>query len=119
MPWNFHVTRRYVPGERGAEIPLEDWVDVVERDPDLVLVPSAFVPSKVAPMSAALWYGHPQGAGPIVFEWLAGNLTVTRPDAPTLAKLHEFAGALGGHVEDDDGGWYDVRGHFLGHLAAG
>ena len=117
MPWNFHVTRRYVPGEAGAEIPLEEWVRLVERDSELVLIPSAYAPSRIAPLSAAQWYGHPEAGVPVVFEWLAGNLTVARPDAPTLDKLRALAAALGGHVEDDDGGWYDRHGHFLGHLA--
>ena len=119
MPWNYHVTRRYLPGERGADIPLADWVRLVERDPDLILVSSAYATSPVSPMTAAVWYGHPDDEAEVVFEWLAGNLTVARPDRATLQKLHQLAAALGGHVEDDDGGWYDTRGHFLGHLAAG
>ncbi len=119
MPWNFHVTKRYTAHDRDADVTLREWTDFVEKDPDLILVPSLYATSKVTPMTAALWFGHPDGHGPIAFELLAGNITVARPDAATLGKLNDMAGHLGGHVEDDDGGWYDTSGHFLGHLAAG
>lgn len=119
MPWNFHVTKRGPYGGRGGEIDLMAWIELVERDPEMVPARSAFGGASVGPLTAALWFGASGTQEPVMFEYLAGNVTAVRPDAATLRKLHVVAQALGGHVEDDDGGWYDARGGFLGHLAVG
>jgi len=118
MPWTYYITRRMFPGEAGRNIALADWISVVDSDPSMSIVASAFDRPVAERMSAAVWHNH-SGLTPVVLEWLSGTIVVERPDAQTLTKLHDLAARLEAHVEDEEGGWYDNRGQFLGHLAAG
>lgn len=116
MPWNFHVTRRQHAAERDGLIPLEEWSAIVDKDSSMSLEPSAHNGLVRSGLTAAVWYGHSKGHV-VRFEWIAGTVSAVRPDAETLEKLRDLAGQLRAHVEDDQGGWYDSRGQFLGHLA--
>lgn len=116
MAWNFHITRRQRSAERDGLIDLTEWADVVGADASMTLEPSAHHGLSRSGLTAAVWYGHSKGHL-VRFEWIAGTISAVRPDEETLDKLRLLAYTLRGHVEDDQGGWYDSRGQFLGHLA--
>ena len=78
----------------GAEISTEEWLKVVESDPELTADPAN------GPFAAR--YGEASW-----FDWYEGNVFTTDPDHATVDKMVGLARLLSGAIQGDDGEFYD------------
>src|SRR5688572_10320584 len=106
MGYDLHVTR----GDR-KPIAESEWCTYVAGDPDLDLTGVAETPTPEGTLryenpGLASWRGHPSGEE-VWFDFRDGRVVVKNPDEPTIAKMLTVAGALGAHVEGDDGEIYE------------
>jgi hypothetical protein len=97
--YDLHITRAefWVLNE-GYEIPVEEWLSIVEQDPELVLDP----PSGIC---FAYWQADysPEDAW---FDWFEGNIFAKSPDRATVGKMLQIASWLGAQVQGDEGEIY-------------
>jgi hypothetical protein len=96
------VTRRADPLKPdGAEISREEWVKLVESDPDLSLEDPAdrFAADKTI---YAVWKTYPEGY-PAWFGLSGGNIEVKGIDDALLGKLRMFANKLGARIVSEEG----------------
>jgi hypothetical protein len=96
------VTRRADPLKPdGAEINREEWVKLVEIDPDLSLEDPAdrFLADKTI---YAAWKAYPAGY-PAWFGLSDGNIEVKGMDDAILGKLRIFANKLGARIVSEEG----------------
>jgi hypothetical protein len=101
MGWEIHITRAesWADSEKHP-ITAEEWLALVEADPDLVIDPRDNGPY------FALWVRHwVQGDHPW-FDWFVGAIETKNPDRKTLGKALEIAQRLGARVQGDDGEEY-------------
>lgn len=95
MGYDLHVTRKaFWADEEGPVITAEEWLFLVERDPELSLDPRG------GPYHA-LWNGPSKYFDPWI-DWSEGELYTKNPDPPLIAKLLEIAIALEAKVRGDD-----------------
>jgi hypothetical protein len=99
--YDLHITRRADwADDGGPPITEEEWLRLVEADPELRLDPDN------GPQHA-LWSGPPEDPEP----WLAweerGEIFTKNPDAPLIRKMIQVAERLGAKVQGDDGDIYD------------
>ena len=100
MGYELHITR----AENWADnddcpISLEEWLALVEADPELTIDPANGSPT-------ALWAGPSTYDDPW-FNWSEGNVSTKNPDPAMIAKMIEMASRLEAHVQGDDGERYD------------
>lgn len=95
MGYELHVTRKnFWADEDGPVIAAEEWLSIVERDPDLSL------DLRNGPYHAR-WGGPSKYDEPWI-DWAEGELYTKNPDPPLIAKLLEIAGVLSAKVRGDD-----------------
>lgn len=100
MGWEVHLTRAEdwaASDER--RIGVEEWLAVVEADPELRIDPGN------GPYFA-VWSGacsYPEGGW---FDWTDGCITTKHPDRAILSKLLQLGEKLGAVVQGDDGEVY-------------
>jgi hypothetical protein len=104
MSYDCHITRRKhwaddeAPGALG-DLRREDWLRVVETEPDLTGQPGN--PDEF------FWLGHPRAEDPPL--WWEGDTAAIRiqsPDLETLQRAVQLARQLDAHVQGDDGEVY-------------
>ncbi len=97
MGYDLHITRATNgwSDHKGCEISAEEWLTVVNADPDLKL---AGYNGKYF----TLWAGNSRYPEPW-FNWSRGNVMTKNPDPPLIAKAIALAARLNAHVEGDDG----------------
>ena len=94
MGYDVHIARTafWFDSEEEA-IPLEEWLTVVQSDPDRALDPENRPPD-------ALFVGHPESPAPLW--WQRGMIDTKNPDTATILKMLEIASRLGAKVQGDD-----------------
>lgn len=99
MGYDFHITRAD-DWTRNIEqqISSEEWLTVVQSDPDLQ-------PDPDNGAHAVTWKGH-EGLEIAWFDWYQGNVFTTNPDTATLQKMLELARRMEARVVGDDGETY-------------
>jgi hypothetical protein len=101
-----HITRKRHWADDAPRIARDDWLAVVDVDPELELdaaLTSTVRGEEDAPV--AVWTRHPEHFVP--FLHLDGDVVVTQPDAATLHKMWQVAVHLGARVQGIDGVFYD------------
>src|SRR3712207_100808 len=99
MGYDLHITRATQWSDNaGAEIPADEWLALVERDPELTLEPEN------GPYFAR-WTGPSRYPDPWL-DWFRGNIYTKNPDGALLRKMVALAAALGARVQGDDGEVY-------------
>ena len=99
MGYDLYITRaKHWAENDGTRITAEEWLRVVEADPELSL-------SGDNGEYFALWTGPSSYPDPW-FDWWEGNVETKNPDPPIIAKMIELAQRLGGCVQGDDGETY-------------
>jgi hypothetical protein len=99
MGYDLHITRAANWSENEeAPITLDEWLVLVDADPELSLTPAN------GPYFAD-WRG-PSGLAEPWLDWDAGNIYTKNPDSALLRKMAAIAALLGAHVQGDDGELY-------------
>src|SRR5262245_49815870 len=100
MGYDLHITRSSNGwfNNKGCEIAADEWLAVVEQDPELRL-------AGYNGRYFALWSGKSKYPDPW-FDWSRGNIQTKNPDPPVIAKAIALAVKLDAHVEGDDGERY-------------
>ncbi len=101
MGWEIHITRAvFWPESDEYPITAEEWMELVQADPDLTIDPRDNGPYFVLWMVHNIDNDHPW------FDWFQGSIHTKRPDRKTLGKALEIARHLGARVQGDDGEEY-------------
>ncbi|MDJ0700702.1 MAG: hypothetical protein QNJ07_12670 [Woeseiaceae bacterium] len=102
MGYDLHITRaEFWAQNAGKEISAEEWLRLVEDDPELIIDTDNgphFAVSNEPSQNDAGW--------PRWFDWFEGNVYTKNPDRQTLGKLLQIANALDATVQGDDGETY-------------
>ena len=102
MGWEIHITRaEYWPLSEQNPIRQEEWLALIEADPELVIDP--FYEG-----TFARWLAHKVGRACEYpwFDWHEGRVFTKHPDNRTIAKMLEIASKLSAQVQGDDGERY-------------
>lgn len=118
MGYDVHITRKADWFEdEGADISLQEWLDIVESDEEFRLDGFAETPTasgkplRVESDGLAVWTaysGHTVGGNMAWFLHSDGEVVVKNPDREILGKMCRVAESLGANVQGDDGERYDV-----------
>ena len=96
MGYDIRITRAADwDANAGSEIAAEEWLAIVEADPDLAPDPEN------GPFSVS--YGESRW-----LDWFEGNVFTTDPDQTTVGKMLDIAGRLSAFVQGDDGERYET-----------
>jgi hypothetical protein len=99
MAYDLRITR--APGDwfesESGGITAEEWLKLVEEDPELSLVPGR--------ASLARWQGPSKHPDPW-FDWWKGTIKTKSPDPPMVEKMIQMAARLNARVQGDDGETY-------------
>ena len=99
MGYDLHITRADNWMENlGSEILVDEWLALVEADPELQLDP-------VHGPYAVHWR-QTEAAAQSWFDWCEGNVYTTDPDTAAVGKMLALATSLTGRVQGDDGEMY-------------
>lgn len=100
MGYELFATRREDVLEHGSEIAVEEWLSLVESDPELELVPD------MGPYFARFLGPCKYGEGNGWFDWSDGNVFTKYPDEVLLSKLLQISRNLGGRVAGEENETY-------------
>jgi len=96
MGYDLRITRAVDwTANTGLEISTEEWLAVVEADPELALDP--------ANGPCSVLYGETRW-----FDWFDGNVFTSDPDQATVSKMLDIAQRLSAAVQGDDGEFYEA-----------
>jgi hypothetical protein len=99
-----HITRADdYRSNAGSEISEEEWLRVVEMDPELVPVPQHG-------RHAVKWAAHPDRHDQLL-EWSAGNIVIRAVDEDLIQKLETVAARLAARVQLVDGDMLTAPAH--------
>lgn len=121
MGYDVHITRRAEwCGEEELPIWLEEWLTLVDADPDLRLdgyaeaeLPDGSVFGVEEP-SLAVWTAHPDPARSLVWIWHnSGNVVAKDPDEFTRQKMWQIAQRLHARVQGDELELYGPDGRMI------
>jgi hypothetical protein len=102
MGWEIHITRaEHWPGSDQHPITPEEWLALVEADPELTIDPRDNGPY------FALWLAHWVEGDHPWFDWFEGAINTKCPDCRTLGKALEIAKHFAARVQGDDGEVYE------------
>jgi hypothetical protein len=102
MGWAIHITRaEHWPDSDQHPITAEEWLALVEADPELTVDPRDNGPY------CALWLAHWVEGDHPWFNWFKGAINTKYPDRKTLGKALEIAKHFGARVQGDDGEVYE------------
>lgn len=107
MGYDLRITRALDwSANTGHEIPVREWLDVIEQDDQLTADPAS------GPFAARY-----RGDG--WFDWYDGNVFTTDPDHATVVKMFGIAERLSGAIQGDAGEFYDCASAWSRGLAKG
>jgi hypothetical protein len=106
MGYDLHITRREHWIDEGDDISSEEWLAVVEADPELRI-------EAVYGSYFAIWSG-PSTLGDPWLDWFDGRINTKNPDHALIDKMVEIAEKLGASVQGDDGEIYTHDEHHTG-----
>ncbi len=120
MGYDVHITRREDWfDEEEPSIGLDEWVSLVNRDPEMRLdgfaetrTPEGSV-LRIDSPGLAVWTtysGHQEDGNKAWFDYHDGLITVKNPDAEILIKMGHLARQLSATVRGDEGERYDQNG---------
>lgn len=112
MGYELHITRasEWFEAEQ-CPIELDEWLEIVEQDPDLVLQDSGLA-------GFAVWTAWSQnGVHPPMWH-SEGCVVSSATETQVVRKMHQIAQRLGARIVGDDGEEYDATGRQTG-VAAG
>ena len=99
MGYDLHITRADSWSENAtARITAEEWLALVDADPELSLVPEN------GPYFAS-WSGPSKDIDPWL-DWSDGNVYTKAPDSALLRKMVQLADRLHARVQGDEGEFY-------------
>jgi len=121
MGYDLHITRKKnwdgFDREHGREISLDEWIAVVNADPDLRIegyVNRRLRDESVFRQPLAAWTAYskyrPDDPGPAL-ELSGGNVDAKNPDREFRCKMWRLAQRLKAKVQGDDGEFYDRFGN--------
>lgn len=120
MGYDVHITRKqHWSDEDGEEIPLAEWLAVVEADAGMRLDGYAEASLKDGAVLRieneglsvwTEWSGHGRGGGMAWFDHSRGSIAVKNPDPEILRKMWELAQTLSASVQGDEGELYGPSG---------
>lgn len=99
MGYDLHITRREYWSDEGNDITAQEWLDYIERDPELSLYSqngSYF----------AIWKLEGSQKG-YLLDWFQGEIFTKNPDQILIDKMVKIAHNLNAVVQGDDGELYD------------
>ncbi len=101
MGWEIHITRADHWAESDQRpITAEEWLALVEADPELIIDPRDNGPY------FALWKAHWLHGDHPWFDWFKGSINTKHPDRKTLGKALQIAKHFGARVQGDEGNEY-------------
>lgn len=104
MGYELHITRAEEWSESElCPIELHEWLQLVERDPDLV-------PQESGLEGFVLWTGWSRGGVRPPMWHSEGCIVSSAPEPEVAAKMHEPAQQLGARVVGDEGEEFDAAG---------
>lgn len=99
MGYDLHITRAEDWSQNeGREITWDEWLALVEDDPELTLDP-------LNGDEHALWSGPSEDSEPWL-RWDEGNISTKSPDRALTDKMIQIAERIGARVQGDDGEFY-------------
>src|ERR1700719_1876991 len=116
--YDLHITRKADwPEPDGPEISYDEWMAVVNMDPELriegyvnVRLPDHSVARR--PLAAWTAYSRYDSSGDMpALEFSHGNIAAKNPDREFRCKMWRLAQALNAKVQGDDGEFYDCFGN--------
>jgi hypothetical protein len=104
MGYELHITRaEHWSRNSGREISREEWVAIIDSDPELERDGMLWTRHL-----GAVWTAHP-GADPLFHYW-RGNVVVNNPDRRTIDKMIQISRRLGAEVQGNGGEIYYKEG---------
>jgi prepilin-type processing-associated H-X9-DG protein len=120
MGYDVHITRKQNwSDKKGPEIPLPEWIAVVQRDREMRLDGHAETQVgdgkilRIEKEGLSVWMAysrHGEDGNMAWFDFRHGNVVVKNPDAEILQKMRSLAQALSARVQGDDGEFYEATG---------
>lgn len=117
MGYNLYITRKDEWfDEHGEEIELEEWIAIVEADPQLEMRDEAVADLgngkhlTAYDPTMAVWLDD-AGEVQMWFHLFEGNIIGKNPRPPALAKMHGLSEALNARLIGDEGEIYDAAGN--------
>lgn len=108
MGYDVEITRSPLFSRKpGPKITLDEWFEVIRRDPDLKFV----IPENAADqgVDTALWTAHPDGEEGSSTLWCVdGQIVAKNPDEPLIRKMAMLAVRLDADVIGDNGEYYEL-----------
>ena len=96
MGYDLHITRSAEWFDTaGAEITADEWLALVDADPELAPAPELGDPYFAAWVGRDAWLG-----------WSDGQVFTKNPDRALLGKMVEIAARLGARIQGDEGELY-------------
>jgi hypothetical protein len=100
--YDLHITRKaHWSDEDGPTIGEEEWLRVIEADPELALDQDTQCSFDDEDVVFAAWKSEPGVLG-----WYDGEVSAKNPDRSLVLKMVQIAGRLGARVQGDDGEEY-------------
>ncbi|MFT8895825.1 MAG: hypothetical protein ABF968_02565 [Acetobacter sp.] len=108
MGYDVEITRNPLFSRKpGPKITLDEWFDVIRRDPELKF----FISANAADdgVDTALWTAHPDGEESGSALWCCdGRIVAKYPDEPLIRKMVMLAARLDADVIGDNGEYYEL-----------
>lgn len=113
MAYDIHITKRNNWFDKGADVTLEEWSELIGVDPSLE--PTEKVEGKTKDgqkfefqlkgAQLAKWK-NPVSSDIVWLNYHDGEITISNPDDAIIKKAKELAGKLGAKVQGDEGEVY-------------
>jgi len=118
MGYDVHITRKQNWWDKnGPEIPLNDWIAIVEAETDMrpeghaEVQPGGGRVVKYSNAGLAVWTAYSRHREGVWFDLRRGNVVVKNPDQEILRKMWSLAKILSARVQGDEGEFYDATGN--------
>jgi hypothetical protein len=120
MGYDLHITRKEHWSDKiGNDIPLPEWLALVQSDPDMRLDGFAEATTsngdviRIESDGLSVWTaysGHIEGRNMARFDFHHGCVVAKNPDVEIRRKMHQMAQRLRAKVQGDDGEYYGPDG---------
>ncbi|OAG71741.1 hypothetical protein A0J51_02978 [Gluconobacter japonicus] len=108
MGYDVEITRNPLFSRKpGPKITLDEWFEVIRRDPELKFFISAHAAD--CGVDTALWIAHPDAEERVSALWCCdGRIIAKYPDEPLICKMVMLATLLDADVIGDNGEYYEL-----------